>query len=1018
MNSLTELNNYNINLTIPFTDLRNANVVFDRLTPINQTVTIDSGFSFLSPLGIDITDIAQSAISLPVYTVSLFNLEGATLTWATLPSGVTSSTPSTRAYRLNGISSKGDWDIVKSPTINLPANYTGTFTFTSTISYYSATAGNQTVSWTTTVTVVEIVFLRSTSDFIYTDGTNEVVTGQTSIRDIDAAYPGATWTLTATPSIITSITTWTTTGTGGTFSVNGSTKVITISGTRAQVNARLAGLKITTNTTNVDFTLNYAVSNSLNSNTDSKLQIFKSYDLSLLGPVTGFNYVEDNKNILLTGYPVITDITRDGSGTYTLTITPSNTGAIEFIDQRYSPKGNDTFNPTTKVLTIYGTRSEVNDKLSKLYIWFGEDFTANFTLTYLLNNPIDVQKTRNQVFQCTTTDNEVTNMNITRSFLGYQGNSIFSSSTPYISDSDVSGTTNDYYNPGNDSYSITLSSSIGSWSYYAIDPADAIKEVGHANLSSSFGLMITHDDITQTTPPVTTRNKIKNFTVVMSTSSALSFKVNKETAVLSSIALTGTKSLINGTFLSITFFPTPGTGSGTFVYTQSKNGVQQVSQTTSLTWTANGSVPTRVVSFTSSTTWEPTRQEGLYGKITDLLVVGGGGGGSTGGGGGGQAVEASNINLSNQIYTITVGQGGNKQASAIGNASNGGSSSAFGTTALGGQGAQGVNGGGSYTWGGIFNAGGVGGGRAYTGPDGGLGGGGAGSGDLASTLYVGAPPRWPLMEGGTITYTDYTRWVNRASSSYLTGFPGPGIYGQSSAKAGYNAQLGGGGLGAVLKGYFGDGYFEFLDERYIDSYSIAQNNGTKSSSAGGTYSNIAAQTISGGGEGARFTVVRKEGVTGMWSESTVTSFFITNGGSGYSAGSVLKLPYNLIGESNPTTGNLIIDVRSVYSTPTPNGPNWVYTYNTGYGFGGCGGSTYQVTAPSGSNFSYSKGTQQALTYGGGIMYNTYNNTYTMYNTAPLTDLVGGGGGAGGSTRLQDSPQNGMRGIVRIKIGTR
>jgi hypothetical protein len=849
MNSLTELNSYNTNFSLPFTDVRAANVTFDRLTPTAQTITVDEGFSFAAPIGIEILDVANAPISLPVYTINLFNVVGATLTYATLPDGITSSTPSTRVFRLNGISSANDWNTVKAPTINLPANYNGVFTYTSTISYVSATAGNQSVSWTTTLTINDINFLTSTSDFTYTDGTVESVTGVPNIINVDSSYPSATWTIVATPNVNSSITTWTTTGTGGTFTVNGTTKAITISGTRAQVNARLNGLRISTNTNALDFSLSYALTNSQDSNTETKIQLFKSYDLTLLSAVTLMSYAEDSKNIPLTGYPIITDAGRNGLGTYTMTITPSAVGAIEFISN-VNAGANDSFNATTKVLTLSGTRSEINSRLASLSLWFGSDFVDNFTLSYFVNNPVDIQKTKNQLFQCTSTHSEITNMNVSRSYLSGTSNLIFASSTPFISDTDNDTTGTEYFDPADDSYTITLFSSLGKFSY-----------------------------LTNVSPP-------------------------SESGLVTTLTISGTKASIDERFSTIRFYPDYGvTSNGTFTYTQSKNGVQQVSQSVALNNTGTATFTARTVDFTTvgTTTYTVSNEDITYGKITDIIVVGGGGGGSQGGGGGGQVKVSTNISLTNSTYTIVVGAGGAKTSTSTGNAGDGGSSSAFGITALGGQGGQGANGGGSYAPDGTFNAGGTGPARAFSGPDNGMGAGGAGSGNEPSVS--GVPTSWPPAAGGRITYDEYYRFLGSGGGGVsATSFPGPGINPRNRVNSSLNAQLGNGGLGAVITGFFAQG------------------------------------------------------------------------------------------------------------------TNYNATLNTGYGFGGGGGSSYLSTAPSGVSSGFISANDES--FGRGAFYNTNNGVFQDATHATITANIAGGGGGGGSTFRANSAANGIRGIVRIRIGAK
>jgi hypothetical protein len=859
MNSLTELNSYNTNLSLPFTDSRAADVIFDRLTPTAQTKVTDEGFGFAAPIGIEILEVNNAPISLPVYTIDLFNVVGATVTWATLPAGVTSSTPSTRVFRLNGISSVNDWNTVKAPTINLPANYNGVFTYTSTISYVSAVAGNQSVSWTTTLTITDINFLTSTSDFTYTDGTVQAVSGVTNIVNVDSSYPSATWTIVATPNVNSSITTWTTTGTGGTFSVNGTTKVITITGTRAQVNARLNGLTLSTNTTALDFSLSYAMSNNQDANTETKIQLFKSFDLTLLSSVTAVNYTEDSKNVPLTGYPIITDATRNGLGTYTLTITPSAVGAIEFISN-VNAGANDSFNASTKVLTLSGTRSEINARLANLSLWFGSDFVSNFTLSYFVNNPIDIQKTKNQLFQCTSTHSEIANMDVARSYQSGVENLIFASSTPFISDTDNDTTALEYFDPADDVYAITLFSSLGKWSY-----------------------------LENVSPP-------------------------SESVLFSTLSISGSKATIDGRFSTLRFYPDYGVASnGTFTYTQSKNGVQQVSQSVALNFSGAGTFPAVTLDYMTvgTSNFRPTNAQVTYGKITDLLVVGGGGGGSQGGGGGGQVKTSTNISLSLQDYSIVVGAGGTKTSTSTGDAGSGGSSVAFGITALGGEGGRGANGGGSWSPDGTFNGGGTGPARAFSGPDGGLGGGGAGSGNEPSAPSF--PSYWPPAAGGRITYDDYFRFLTEAQGgSSRTLFPGPGINARPRVNSGVNAQLGNGGLGAVITGFFAQG------------------------------------------------------------------------------------------------------------------TNYQTTLNTGYGFGGGGGNSYFSTAPSGFSSGFISSADQR--FGRGAFYNTNNGSFTdapdnvgldgSNNIIALTANIAGGGGGGGSTFRANSAANGIRGIVRIRIGAK
>jgi len=253
MNSLTELNGYVNSFNLTYTDVRLANVVFDRPAPINQNQTVDRGFTISASIGYDITEIVNAAVSTPTYNINVSGLASATVSWASLPAGVTVTNTASGIYVVSGFTDKTQWDLIKSPTIDFADDYAGTWTYSSSISYYSEVDGAQTKTWSTGVTVNNVVLLTAPSQFVYTLSGVSTITGVPLFGNLDATYPAATFTLVITPSSISSINTFTTTGSGGSFSVNASAKVVTISGTRTQVNSRLSGLRIDANSTAVDF---------------------------------------------------------------------------------------------------------------------------------------------------------------------------------------------------------------------------------------------------------------------------------------------------------------------------------------------------------------------------------------------------------------------------------------------------------------------------------------------------------------------------------------------------------------------------------------------------------------------------------------------------------------------------------------------------------------------------------------------------------------------------------------------
>ena len=197
---------------------------------------------------------------------------------------------------------------------------------------------------------------------------------------------------------------------------------------------------------------------------------------------------------------------------------------------------------------------------------------------------------------------------------------------------------------------------------------------------------------------------------------------------------------------------------------------------------------------------------------TQLILVGGGGGGcgghpttgdnkGGGGGGGGETIQINNpLILSNVLYSITVGSGGNG-TSVYSTPGENGSSSLFslGYTAIGGQGAQGSPGGYGAQY---FLNGGAGGavGNSSTPSNGGNGttsgnsrggGGGGGGAGIGTNLYGGA--------GGGVA-------SNSIGTLLSGGLGGPGGYYGNPIGANYGG--GSGGYGATrpgTNGTFGGG---------------------------------------------------------------------------------------------------------------------------------------------------------------------------------------------------------------------
>ena len=128
MQSLTDLNNFG-NLTLDLPDDRPSGVVFNRMPPLQPydiIGTINSTSNLVGP-GIDITEIinyqqANVRYRVRIVTGSSPLLTGSTISWASLPTGITLAQSGT-TYTLSGIKTIAHWEAVKEFLWTLPANY-------------------------------------------------------------------------------------------------------------------------------------------------------------------------------------------------------------------------------------------------------------------------------------------------------------------------------------------------------------------------------------------------------------------------------------------------------------------------------------------------------------------------------------------------------------------------------------------------------------------------------------------------------------------------------------------------------------------------------------------------------------------------------------------------------------------------------------------------------------------------------------------------------------------------------
>ena len=580
MNSLENLNNW-ANEPIIYGGDGAYSIAFSPSTAVAQSVSILADTPFVSPSGINITEMNSCPRDM-LFIVNLSSLAfPASINWGTLPEGVTAESGGTNIFQLRGYFDNTFWDIIKTPTITTDDQVTS-FSFTSTITYPdpSNIADDLTKTWTTSVTVTATPDLSTPTEFAFVKGSPGTIAGTTQI----IRSGSGTFTMTVTPSTTSAVALMSSTGSGGTSSFNSITKVLTITGTVAQVNDHLNHLVLTTPSTFQDnFILTY---NQLrpSGSTASVTQTLTPVEAFAISTYT---FAEDTAFPLQ--YAVLDSSTTATSFSISVAqTTPLPTGSTGYFLVNGSNVGTTWATSNTKA-NINSANVVYNPPI---------DYAGNLTLTVnqsKVDNGNTVIQSNNVPVNIaiSSVNNEVINM-IPRSYTANTKNMIFSSTTPQIQDGPDTGQT----------YTITLSSALG------------VMGNSFANVANVY-------------------------------------------------SFTGNKTACNAQFANIIFLPTKGVSSnGTFTYTQTRGNVSQVNTTVALTGTnAQPNTTPVFIGTLGTSTWSATDEQKYYLTSANIAVIGGGGGcGNTanaigGAGGGGGIAFANNVSLST-TYTFSVGAGG------------------------------------------------------------------------------------------------------------------------------------------------------------------------------------------------------------------------------------------------------------------------------------------------------------------------------------------------------------------------
>lgn len=179
-----------------------------------------------------------------------------------------------------------------------------------------------------------------------------------------------------------------------------------------------------------------------------------------------------------TNWPTIIDEKYTDSGGYIVTISPRVAGSRSYYSPANDPFPNaiatmsvnypaaqPVFDPTTKVLTLTGTRSAINAALSTLTVTPSGNFQESFNLRYELTTPRSVERHWEFLFAFDAADTNITNMPTTLEFNNAMSDKLFPGTPPTITDLDPTGT----------QFTISLVSSAG-----------ALMSINYGNPGSTF----------------------------------------------------------------------------------------------------------------------------------------------------------------------------------------------------------------------------------------------------------------------------------------------------------------------------------------------------------------------------------------------------------------------------------------------------------------------------------------------------------------------------------------------------
>ncbi len=385
MKSITDLNGIGLD-TNDYIDQRTPSITFSTLTPATQSLTIYQGAPHSLPVGSNITEIINYPFIGACYIIDLRNtLLDCQVQWATIPSGCVVTNPTHNVWKISGINSAVTWNLIKSPTIIINEEVYGSFSYMATIEYQTTNY----VSWNVSTTILQYDVLSAAYDFSFENGVAQKITGNPVVYDYSVQQPN--WTVTVTPNSATGITAVSTVGSGGTVSINPTTRVITISGTKTQVNSHLNSMYFTFSSTNTSsFVLTYYAINATATKNQTVTQNLICETVRYLGLFTQTGSYSEDVPFVLSGLPQITDnesTASEGNTPKTLSIN-SSMHSMSSSGTTIVNSGRIPTNAYDKATEVYYNGNNMSGSVDRRTIaensTIGDITTPNFTIEFFL----------------------------------------------------------------------------------------------------------------------------------------------------------------------------------------------------------------------------------------------------------------------------------------------------------------------------------------------------------------------------------------------------------------------------------------------------------------------------------------------------------------------------------------------------------------------------------------------------------------------------------------------------------